>query len=308
MTELRSEGRLEKILAKGEFAVTGELGPPKHTDAEVIRKNAGFLKNAVDAANITDNQTAIVRIASLAGSAILLQEGLEPVMQMTVRDRNRIAMQSDVLGAAALGVSNILCLSGDHQTLGSHPGSKGVWDLDSMQLIQMVKTMRDDAKFLNGDEIKVPPKVFIGAVWSPFSEPLDVRIPRLAKKVAAGADFIQTQGVFNLERFADTMKEVRKTGLHEKTKLLAGVIPVKSVGAARYMQKNVSGVDVPEEIVQRLKSAEDPAQEGIKLAQELIKGVREIEGVAGVHVMAIMWEQKVPEIVEGAGLLPRPTV
>lgn len=308
MTDLKSNGRLEKILAKGEFAVTGELGPPKHTDPEVIRKNAGFLKQAVDAANITDNQTAIVRIASLAGAAILLQEGLEPVMQMTVRDRNRIAMQSDVLGAAALGVSNILCLSGDHQTLGSHPESKGVWDLDSMQLIQMVKTMRDDAKFLNGDEIKVPPKVFIGAVWSPFSEPLDIRIPRLAKKVAAGTDFVQTQGIFNLERFADIMKEVRKTGLHEKTKILAGVIPVKSVGAARYMQKNVSGVDVPEEIVQRLKGAEDPAQEGIKLAQDLIKGIREIEGVAGVHVMAILWEQKVPEIVEGAGLLPRPEV
>ncbi|MCK5560265.1 MAG: methylenetetrahydrofolate reductase [Thermoplasmata archaeon] len=308
MTDLKSNGKLEKILAKGEFAVTGELGPPKHTDPEVIRKNAGFLKQAVDAANITDNQTAIVRIASLAGSAILLQEGLEPVMQMTVRDRNRIAMQSDVLGAAALGVPNILCLSGDHQTLGSHPGSKGVWDLDSMQLIQMVKTMRDDAKFLNGDEIKVPPKVYIGAVWSPFSEPLDIRIPRLAKKVAAGTDFVQTQGIFNLERFADIMKEVRKTGLHEKTKILAGVIPVKSVGAARYMQKNVSGVDVPEEIVQRLKGAEDPAQEGIKLAQDLIKGIREIEGVAGVHVMAIMWEQKVPEIVEGAGLLPRPEV
>jgi methylenetetrahydrofolate reductase (NADPH) len=306
VTDLKSNGRLEKIMAKGEFAVTGELGPPKHTDTEGVINNIGHLKGAVDAANITDNQTAIVRISSLAVSAILMREGLEPIMQMTVRDRNRIAMQSDVLGAGALGIPNILCLSGDHQTLGSHPESKGVWDLDSMQLIAMVKKMRDEAKFMNGDEIKVPPKVYIGAVWSPFSEPIEVRIPRLAKKVAAGADFIQTQGIYNVERFAETMKEVRKAGIHEKTKILAGVIPVKSVGAARYMQKNVSGVDVPEEVVTRLKGAEDAPTEGIAMAQEIIRDLKEIEGVAGVHVMAIMWEKKVPEIVEGAGLLPRP--
>ena len=181
MTDLRSGGRLETIMAKGEFAVTGELGPPKHTDIEIVKTNIGHLKGAVDAANITDNQTAIVRISSLAASAILMQEGLEPIMQMTVRDRNRIAMQSDVLGAGALGIPNILCLSGDHQSLGSHPESKGVWDLDSMQLIAMVKKMRDDGQFMNGDEIKVPPKVYIGAVWSPFSEPIEVRIPKLLR-------------------------------------------------------------------------------------------------------------------------------
>ena len=308
MTDLRSGGRLETIMAKGEFAVTGELGPPKHTDIEIVKTNIGHLKGAVDAANITDNQTAIVRISSLAASAILMQEGLEPIMQMTVRDRNRIAMQSDVLGAGALGLPNILCLSGDHQSLGSHPESKGVWDLDSMQLIAMVKKMRDDGQFMNGDEIKVPPKVYIGAVWSPFSEPIEVRIPRLAKKVVAGADFIQTKGIYNVERFAETMEGVRKAGLHEKTKILAGVIPVKSVGAARYMQKNVSGVDVPEDVVTRLKSAEDAPTEGIAMAQEIIRDIKEIEGVAGVHVMAIMWEKKVPEIVEGAGLLPRPEI
>jgi methylenetetrahydrofolate reductase (NADPH) len=306
MTDLKSNGKLEKIMVKGEFAVTGELGPPKHTDTEIVKTNIGHLKGAVDAANITDNQTAIVRISSLAASAILMQEGLEPIMQMTVRDRNRIAMQSDVLGAGALGIPNILCLSGDHQSLGSHPESKGVWDLDSMQLIAMVKKMRDDGLFMNGDEIKVPPKVYIGAVWSPFSEPIEVRIPRLAKKVVAGADFIQTQGIYNVERFAETMEGVRKAGLHEKTKILAGVIPVKSVGAARYMQKNVSGVDVPEDVVTRLKGAEDAPTEGIAMAQEIIRDLKEIEGVAGVHVMAIMWEKKVPEIVEGAGLLPRP--
>ena len=229
-------------------------------------------------------------------------------MQMTVRDRNRIAMQSDILGAGAIGVPNLLCLSGDHQTLGNHPESKGVYDLDSMQLIQAVKNMRDEPKFINGDEIKFPPKLFIGAVWSPTSEPLDIRIPRLAKKVTAGADFIQTQGIYNVERFSQIMEEVRKVGLSEKVKIMAGVIPIKSVGAARYMQKNVSGVDVPEEVITRLKNAEDPAIEGIKMAQEIISQVREIPGVAGVHVMAIAWEKKVPEIMEGAGLLPRPEI
>jgi methylenetetrahydrofolate reductase (NADPH) len=308
MSETYTNGRLENILAKGEFAVTGELGPPKHTGIEIVKTNIGHLKQAVDAANITDNQTAIVRISSLATSAICKQEGLEPVLQMTVRDRNRIALQSDVLGAGALGLPNLLCLSGDHHTLGNHPDSKGCYDIDSMQLIQMVKTMRDGPNFMNGDEIKEPPKLFIGAVWSPFSEPIDIRIPRLAKKVAAGANFIQTQGIFNVEKFADTMKEVRKTGLHEKTHIIAGIIPVKSVGAARYMQKNVSGVDVPNSIIERLKGASDPAEEGIKMCQEIIREVREIEGVHGVHIMAILWEKMVPKIAEGAGLLPRPEI
>lgn len=306
--ELRSDGRLEKVLARGEFAVSGELGPPKHSGTEGVRKNIGYLKGSVDAANITDNQTAVVRISSLATAAIALEEGLEPVMQMTVRDRNRIAMQSDILGAGALGIPNLLCLTGDHQTLGNHPGSKGVYDLDSMQLIRMVKEMRDDKKFCNGDDIKVPPKLHIGAVWSPFSEPLEIRVPRLKMKVEAGADFIQTQGVFDMDKFAERMEEVREAGLHEKTKILAGVIPVKSVGAARYMQKFVSGVDVPDGMIDRLKAADDTKREGIKIAIETIRELRELPGIAGVHVMAIMWEEKIPEIVEGAGLLPRPVV
>lgn len=305
---MRSEGQLEKILSKGEFAVTGELGPPKHCNTEKMIENIDYLKSAVDAANITDNQTAIVRISSLGTASICIKEGLEPVMQMTVRDRNRIAMQSDILGAGAIGVPNLLCLSGDHQTLGSHPESKGVYDIDSMQLIQAVKNMRDGPHFINKEEIKFPPKLFIGAVWSPTSEPVEIRIQRLARKIEAGADFIQTQGIYNVERFSQIMEDVRKQGLHEKTKIMAGVIPIKSVGAARYMQRNVSGVDVPEEVVTRLKNAEDPAVEGIKMAQEIIQQIREIKGVAGVHVMAIQWERKVPEIVEGAGLLPRPEI
>ena len=305
---LNSDGRLEKVMAKGDFAVTGELGPPKHCGTEGVLKNIAHLKGAVDAANITDNQTAVVRISSLATAALLIREGLEPVMQMTVRDRNRIAMQSDILGAGALGVPNLLCLTGDHQTLGNHPGSKGVYDLDSMQLIEMVKNMRDESKFCNGDEIRVSPKLHIGAVWSPFSEPIDVRIPRLAKKIVAGADFIQTQGIFDIDKFEDKMKEVRAVGLHEKTKIMAGVIPVKSVGAARYMQKFVSGVDVPNGIIDRLKAASDVKQEGLKIAIETLVRLQEIEGVAGAHIMAIMWEEKVPEIAERAGLLPRPVI
>lgn len=308
MTELLSNSNLEKILIKGEFAVTGELGPPKSANGNVVRKNAGYLKGFVDAVNLTDNQTAIVRISSLASSAILLQEGLEPIIQMTVRDRNRIALQSDILGAAAIGVKNILCLSGDHQTLGNNPKAKNVFDIDSMQLIQLVKKMRDEKKFINDEEMKTPPEMFIGAVSSPFNEPFAIRIPRLAKKIAAGVDFIQTQGVFDVEKFAVWMEKVRKLGLHEETKILAGVIPVKSVGAAKYMQKNVSGVDVPDSMIKRLKDSQDQAIEGIKIAQDIIKGLREIDGIAGVHVMAIRWEKKVPEIVEGAGLLPRPQI
>jgi len=304
----KSEGRLEKILESGEFAVTGELGPPKHCGTEKLLENIDHLKVSVDAANITDNQTAIVRISSLATASICIKNGLEPVMQMTVRDRNRIAMQSDILGAGAIGAPNLLCLSGDHQTLGSHPESKGVYDLDSMQLIHAVRNMRDGPKFINGDEIKIPPKLFIGAVWSPTSEPLDIRIPRLAKKIEAGADFIQTQGIYNVERFSQIMEEVRKVGLPEKVKTMPGVVPIKTRGAARYMQKNVSGVDVPEEVVNRLKNAEDPAAEGIKMSQEIISQLREIPGIAGVHVMAIAWEKKMPEIMEGAGLLPRPEI
>ena len=299
----KSKGKLERILAKGEFAVTGELGPPKHSGTEKLKENIGYLKGSVDAANITDNQTAIVRISSLAVGGICIQEGLEPVVQMTVRDRNRIALQSDILGAGAIGVPNTLCLSGDHHTLGNHPESKGVFDIDSMQLIQTLKNMRDGPHFINGEEIKNPPKIYIGAVWSPMSEPVDLRKFRLAKKIEVGADFIQTQGIYNVERFSTIMEEICQMGLDKKVKILAGVIPIKSVGAARYMQKNVSGVDVPEEIVTRLKNAQDPAVEGVKMAQELIMQMREIKGVAGVHVMAIQWEKMIPEIVEGAGLL-----
>jgi methylenetetrahydrofolate reductase (NADPH) len=303
---MKSGTNLEKVLSEGHFAVTGELGPPKGTSADFVRRHAEILKNHVDAANITDNQTAVVRMSSVAASAIIKQMGLDPVMQMTCRDRNRIAMQSEILGAVALGVGNLLCLSGDHQKFGNHPEAKNVHDIDSMQLIQMAKKMRNEDQFLSGDKVSGGVPLFIGAAANPFGDPFEFRPIRLEKKVRAGADFIQTQGVFDVKRFAEYMKMVRDRGLHEQTYIMAGIIPMKSAGMARYMRDYVAGLTVPNELVKRMEDAEDAKAEGVSIAVELIEQMREIEGVAGVHVMAVAWEAIVPEIVEKAGLYPRP--
>ncbi len=307
-TIIKAGSNLERVLASGSFAATGELGPPQSADPEVIREKAKLLVGNVDAVNITDGQTAIVRMSSFGAALIAMEQGLEPTVQMTCRDRNRIAIQMDILGIAANGVKNFLCLTGDHQSFGNHPQAKGVFDLDSIQLIKMVKDMRDDKKFQCGEEMKAEPRLFIGAAANPFADPLDFRATRLAKKVAAGADFIQTQIVFNVERFAKWMEAVRERDLHKQTYILAGVAPIKSAGVARYMKKNVPGMDVPDEIVERMASApkEQAKQTGIDLCVDIIKQVREIEGVAGVHIMAIEWEEAVHEICEKASLLPRP--
>ncbi len=300
---------LEKVLKSGAFVVTGELGPPKSAEREKIEHHAELMREYVDAYNLTDNQTAIVRTSSIAAGKILVDMGLDPVIQITCRDRNRIAIQGDVLGAAALGIKNILCLSGDHQSFGNEKGSKGVYDLDSMQLIRALKNMRDEGVFIGGEKLEAPINILIGAVANPFADPFEYRVSRLAKKVEAGADFIQTQAIFDMERFERWMAEVRKRGLHEKVPILAGVIPMKSLGAANYMNKFVSGITVPDELVNRMKDAKarkQQKQEGIKLCVETIKHLRKVEGVAGVHVMAVAWEEIVPEIVEKAGLLPRP--
>jgi len=307
---LKSGSNLERILRGGQFAVTGELGPPPGADAEVIRKKAKLLKGNVDAVNFTDGQTAIVRMSSIAAGFIGMQEGLEPTVQMTCRDRNRIAIQMDILGLAGLGMKNFLCLTGDHQSFGNHPQAKGVFDLDGIQLIQMVKNMRDEKKFLCGDAMEVEPRLFIGAAENPFADPFDFRAARLAKKIAAGADFIQTQIIFNVEKFARWMKAVRDLGLHDKVYIIAGVAPIKSAGVAKYMKKNVPGMDVPDEVIERISNAPkgQAKQVGIDLCVDIIKQVRQIEGVAGVHVMAIEWEEAVHEIVEKSGLLPRPKI
>jgi CO dehydrogenase/acetyl-CoA synthase delta subunit len=305
---MKSGSRLERILTSGEFAVTGELGPPKNGNAEHVREKARLLKGSVDAVNITDCQTAIVRMSSISAGLLTLAEGVEPVIQMTCRDRNRIGMQSDILGAAALGLKNLLCLTGDHQKFGNHPGSKGVFDMDSIQLLGMVKTMRDEKKFQCGEVIKShEPKLFLGAAANPFAGPSEqFRAARLAKKVANGADFVQTQIIYNVERFARFMQAVRDLGLHKKVHILAGVTPPKSVGMARYMKSSVPGMDVTDEVIKRMQGAKDKEDEGINICVDIIRQVREIEGVAGVHIMAIEWESAVPEIVSRAGLATRP--
>jgi len=307
---MKSASRLEKILESGAFAVTSECGPPRGSDPQVVREKGELLRGFVDAVNVTDNQTSVVRMSSIAASVILKEIGLEPICQMTTRDRNRIAIQSDLLGAAALGMNNLLCLSGDHQRFGDHPTAKNVYDIDSIQLIYTVHQMREEGKFINGEEIKTPPKFFIGAAANPFADPFAIRVPRLAKKAAAGVDFIQTQCIYNMDKFREWMKGVVDRGLHEKVKILAGVTPMKSVGMARYMKKSVPGMDVPDEVIKRLQGAGkgNAATEGIKFCVEQIQELKEMEGIAGVHIMAIEWEEKVPEMVKAAGLHPRPEV
>ncbi|MFQ5433635.1 MAG: methylenetetrahydrofolate reductase [Anaerolineae bacterium] len=321
---------LERMLRAGHFAVTGELGPPQSADGRVIREKTALLKGYCDAVNITDNQTAIVRMSSIGAGMIVVQEGLEPVVQMTCRDRNRLAMQSDLLGAYALGMRNLLCLTGDHQNFGNHPTAKNVFDIDSLQMVRMVSDMRDDCVFQCGDKFKgQEPRFFVGAAAAPFADPVDFRPFRLAKKVKAGANFIQTQLVYDVPAFAKYMKKVRDMDLHEKTYILAGVGPLKSPGMARYMKKNVPGILVPDELIARMTAAGKPwagkkkdeltredkrersqawKAEGIQICIDLIEQLRQIEGVSGVHVMAIEWEEAVKPIVEGAGLYPRPAV
>lgn len=307
---LKTESKLEKILASGNLAVTSECGPPRGSDPEAITGKANLIKDYVDAINITDNQTSVTRMCSLAACIRLKLMGLEPVLQMVTRDRNRIALQSDILGAASFDIHNMLCLSGDHQSFGDCASGQNVHDLDSMQLIQTVRRMRDEGKFIGGDEIKRPPKMFVGAAANPFADPFEIRVARLAKKVAAGAEFIQTQCIYNLDKFEKWMEGVRDRGLHEKVHILAGVTPFKSAGMARYMKNRVPGMDVPDAVVKRMADTpkEKQAEEGINICVESIQRLKEIEGVHGFHVMAIEWEEKVPEIVQRAGLFPRPVV
>jgi methylenetetrahydrofolate reductase (NADPH) len=305
---MKAGTHLERVLDSGKFAVTAEAGPPKGTSAEVMQKKAELIRHCCDAVNVTDNQTAIVRMSSLAGCMLLKQRGVEPVMQMVVRDRNRLALQADVLGAVALGIGNILCLSGDHQKFGNHPTAKGVFDIDSIQLIQTLKKMREEKKFLSGEDISGEVPVFIGAAANPFADPFEFRVRRLAKKVKAGADFIQTQAVYDITKFAKWMEMASDRGLDKQVHILAGVIPIRSAGMARYMRDYVPGVSVPDEVVTRMEKAENAKEEGVKIILEIVEQLKEIPGVHGIHIMAVGWEDIVPEMVEKAGLMPRPVV
>lgn len=305
---MKTESLLEKALESGKFAVTAECGPPKGSDTNILIEKGKSLLGWVDAVNVTDNQTAIVRMSSIAACSILKQLGHEPILQMVTRDRNRIALQSDLFGAYALGIRNVLCLTGDHQCFGNQKEAVGVFDLDSIQLLKTARDMRESGVIIGGEQIQGAPAFFAGAAENPFADPVDWRVIRLGKKVQAGADFIQTQCIYNLDRFETFMSQARNAGLTEKVYILAGVTPLKSVGMARYMATKVAGMDIPEELISRMSKApkEKQAEEGINIAVETIQRVREIPGVAGVHLMAIEWEHKVPEILKAAGIGNRP--
>jgi len=307
---MKSESNLERVLEAGQFAVTAECGPPRGADPDVVLKKAELVKGNVDACNVTDNQTSVVRMSSVAGCMLVKETGTEPLLQMVVRDRNRIALQSDLLGASALGVRNLLCLSGDHQKFGDDPQAKNVFDIDSIQLIHMVKTMRDEGVFPSGDKLEGAPKFYIGCAVNPFADPFEIRVPRLKLKVDAGADFVQTQCIYNMDKFKRYMEEACRQGLHERVKILAGVTPLKSAGMAKFMNRMVAGIEIPEDIIKRIadEPKEKQAAKGIEICIEQINEVKEMEGIAGVHVMAIEWEEKLNEIVGGAGLLPRPVM
>ena len=299
------QSRLEQTLRSGQLAVTAEISPPKHASAHTLREQALLLRDYVHGANITDCQTAVVRMSSISAGAHILGQGMEPVIQMTCRDRNRIAIQSDLLGAYSLGMRNLLCLSGDHQSFGNHPTAKNVYDVDSIQLIQMVRRMKEEGLFFSGEEIKgQAPHFFVGAVANPFADPFEYRVDRLEKKIQAGAEFIQTQSVFDLERFARFMELCVARGLHQQAFILAGVTPLKSWRAAKFLQTGVPGMMVPDEVVERLKDAEDPAAEGLQICLEQIRLIKEkIAGIAGFHLIAIAWPEAVPYLVNNAGFL-----
>ncbi len=307
---VKTPSKLEKILAGGHLAVTSECGPPRGSDPEVIQRKAELLRQYVDAVNITDNQTSVTRMCSLAACIRLKLLGLDPILQMVTRDRNRIALQSDILGAASFDIHNVLCLSGDHQRFGDCAQGQNVHDLDSMQLAQTVRRMRDEGKFLGGDPIQRPPRMFVGAAENPFADPFEIRVPRLAKKIAAGVEFIQTQCIFNIDKFELWMRQAGDRGLLDQVYILAGLTPLKSAGMARYMKSRVPGMDVPDAVVKRMAATpkEKQGDEGIAICIESIERLKSVPGVRGFHVMAIEWEEKVPEIVERAGLFPRPVV
>jgi methylenetetrahydrofolate reductase (NADPH) len=307
---MKTKSNLARILDIGQFAVTAEISPPQNTQFETIRKNINLIKGNVDAFNVPDGQAAVVAMASWAVCLVGIEEGLDAIVHMTCRDRNRIALQMDILAISAFGVNNILCLSGDPIYFGNHPKAKPVFDLDSLQLIRMVKQLRDEKKFDNGELIVgTEPRLFIGAVVNPSAQPLEASVERLKDKITAGADFIQTQPIYNIEGFKKWMELVREKGLHKEIKILAGITPVISLAAARYMKTKVPNMDIPDRIIERLKKArnkEEAAEEGINIAVETINQLKQIEGVAGVHIMTLQREELIPKICNAASLYPRP--
>lgn len=311
MTPSPIKSNLARVLAAGEFALAVEISPPVGPNKPALLRQAERVKGYADVFNVTDNQSARVHLASLPACILIQEAGLDPVVQFTCRDRNRLGLQADLLGAATFGISNVLALSGDHPVCGDHPHVKSVGDIDSINLVRMIRMMRDDQVFENGKPIpKIAPEFFIGAVANPFSPPHDFRPIRLAKKVAAGAQFIQTQLVYNLDRFRDYMRQVVDMGLHEKVAILAGIGPVKSLAGLEFMRNEVAGMDVPDSLLARFRglSKEDQRKAGLDLACEIGEELRQIEGVRGLHIMAIGATTMIPELVQRLGLHPRPTL
>ena len=304
---VNNKSNLQKILEAGHFSVTSEIGPPMSANAEFVRDLAKDIVGLVDAANVTDCQAAVVRMSSVAASYLALQEGVEPILQMTCRDRNRIAIQSDLLGASALGIKNLLILSGDHQSVGNHPQSKNVFDVDSIQLLKAMHDHVENGVFIGGSKSKMPAQFFLGATANPFADPEEMQIIRLEKKINAGAKFIQTQAIYNIDRFNDWMEKVRERGLHERTYILAGIVVNKSQKSIE-ITATVPGMDIPDVLIERMRNAEDKQTEGLAIALELIRDIRKVEGISGLHIMAIGWDAIVPELLDKAGFLPRPAV
>lgn len=292
---------LKEKIESGQFIICGEIGQPQSCDGNVIRSHSRYFKGNVDALNITDNPSAVVRLSSIAGAKILLEEGLEPIMQMNCRDRNRLAIQSDLLGAAAIGIKNILCITGDYQTFGDQPEARGVFDLDSVQLIATVDSL-NRGFLLSGTEIKKPTDFLIGAAANPFARPFEMRLIRLYKKIETGARFIQTQPVFDIKLFTRWMERVAEMGMHEKCAILAGIMPVKSARILEHMKKEIPGVKINDEYIERMKNASDPKEEGLKIGVEIINALKKLKGIRGIHLMPYMWESITPLIVRESGL------
>jgi len=300
-----NKSNLQKTLEAGYFSVTSELGPPMSANADFVRERAREISGLVDAANVTDCQAAVVRMSSVAASVLAMQEGVEPILQMTCRDRNRIAIQSDLLGASALGIKNLLILSGDHQSVGNHPQAKNVFDVDSIQLIKAMNNHMENGTFIGGSQSKMPAQFFLGSTINPFADPEEMQLIRLEKKINAGAKFIQTQAIYNIDRFNTWMEKVRERGLHEKAYIIAGIVVNKSQKSIEATAA-VPGMDIPGGLLDRMTTAEDKQAEGLSIALELINDIRKVEGIKGLHIMAIAWDEIVPTLLEKAGFLPRP--
>ncbi|MBI5706667.1 MAG: methylenetetrahydrofolate reductase [Armatimonadetes bacterium] len=303
--QIEPVSRLQALLSAGTFVVCGEMSPPKGPDRVALLNKVKHFQGIVDAVNLTDNQAASVRMSSSHCSVLLAEAGLEPIMQATCRDRNRLALQSEILSANACGVRNLLCLSGDDPSIGDHPESKGVWDLDATQLVQLAAGMAE-GRFMNEQPISPPPKLFVGAAAHPYGEPFEMRVWSVTKKIEAGAKFFQTQPIFDIGGFEKWMDALRREGLEKRAAIIAGVMPLRSVKALKHMAEKVPGLRFPQELAQKIEAADDPEAEGVRICVETIRRLRQISGVAGIHIMPAMKESLTPRIVEEAGLLPRP--